>query len=148
MTAINPARQLADSFVVMPQIGRQQIHARFGSPCSRIISAPQSNKKGGVLGAFREAGRTCVARHRVLRGTLARMSKEHAIQAAQQELSGLGLNGTVIDVYRPAQRTRAVIVLSDGKEIRVSGHVAIKLSAMLRSNYLRWRRYAPSPKQA
>ena len=74
------------------------------------------------------------------------MSKEHAIQAAQQELPSLGLNGTVIDVYRPAQRTRAVIVLSDGKEIPVSGHVAIKLSAMLRSNYLRWRRYASSPK--
>ena len=74
------------------------------------------------------------------------MSKQHAIQAAQDELPGLGLKGTVIDVYRPAQRTRAVIVLSDGKEVSVEGHVAIKLSAMLRSNYLRWRRYAAGPK--
>jgi hypothetical protein len=71
------------------------------------------------------------------------MSKEHAIQAAQAELPSLGLQGTVVDVYRPAQRTRAVIVLSDGKQVRVSGHVAIKLSAMLKSSYLRWRRHAP-----
>lgn len=70
------------------------------------------------------------------------MAKEHAILAAQEELPRLGVQGTVIDVYRPSQRTRAVIVLSDGKEVMVRGRVAIKLSAMLRSNYLRWRRYA------
>ena len=70
------------------------------------------------------------------------MAKKHAIQAAQEELPGLGFRGTVIDVYRPSQRTRAVIVLSDGKEVTVNGRVAIKLSAMLRSNYLRWRKYA------
>jgi hypothetical protein len=70
------------------------------------------------------------------------MSKEDAIQAAQAELARLGTEGTVVDVYRVGQRSKAIIVLSDGTELPVGGFAAIKLAAMLRSSYQRWRRYS------
>ena len=69
------------------------------------------------------------------------VAKEQAIQAAQEELLSLRVQGTVVDVHRAGQGPQAIIVLSDGRQLRVNGYVAIKLSAMLRSNYQRWRRY-------
>ena len=68
------------------------------------------------------------------------MSKQHAIRAAQEELRNLRAQGTVTDLYRPGQRAVVIIVLSDGRQLAVNGYVAIKLSAMLKSNYQRWRR--------
>jgi hypothetical protein len=62
------------------------------------------------------------------------MGREHAIQGAQEELAGIGVSGTVTDVQR--HRREAVIVLSDGRTIRVSGLLAIKLLKMLRKRYL------------
>jgi hypothetical protein len=62
------------------------------------------------------------------------MGKQHAIQGAQEALAGIGVSGTVTDVQRHGRE--AIIVLSDGKAIRVSGLLAIKLLKMLSKRYL------------
>jgi hypothetical protein len=62
------------------------------------------------------------------------MGREHAIQGAQEELAGIGVSGTVTAVQK--YRRDAIIVLSDGRAIRVSGLLAIKLLKMLRKRYL------------
>jgi hypothetical protein len=59
-------------------------------------------------------------------------SSAHVIQAAQEELSALGVNGTVIDVRR--EYRSAVIVLDDGPEITATSWTAVKLLKMLRAN--------------
>jgi hypothetical protein len=63
------------------------------------------------------------------------MAKQHAIQAAQGELSPLGVNGTVVDVRR--EYRSAVIVLDDGRKITATSWTAVKLLKMLRANYPR-----------
>jgi hypothetical protein len=62
------------------------------------------------------------------------MGKQHAIQGAQEELAGIGVSGTVTDVQR--HRREAIIVLSDGRTIRVSGLLAVKLLKMRSKRYL------------
>jgi hypothetical protein len=63
------------------------------------------------------------------------MAKQHAVQAAQEELSSLGVDGTVVDVRR--EYRSAVIVLDDGREITVTSWTAVKLLKMLKANYPR-----------
>jgi hypothetical protein len=61
------------------------------------------------------------------------VSKEHAIEGAQEELKFLGASGVVVDVQRTGQDV--LIILEDGKGVRVSGLAAVKLRKMLRGRY-------------
>lgn len=76
----------------------------------------------------------------------AEMAEQHAIAAARDELAARGVKSAVVGIYRPGQRREVVVLLEDGTEYRVQGRLAIKLSTMLRSNYQRWRNYAPKPR--
>lgn len=66
------------------------------------------------------------------------MAVQDAINAAQEELPTLGASGKVVDVRREGRDV--LIVLDDYSSLLVSGFLAVKLSRMLRSDYLRWRR--------
>ena len=76
------------------------------------------------------------------------MSKRHAIVAAQDELHRLGLQETVINVYRSWEPRRVIVVADSGKKHVLDGHVAIKLAAILMSRPRQVRREeAPTKKR-
>ena len=66
------------------------------------------------------------------------MAKEHAIQAAQEELSTLGIRGEVVDV-RLIRVGRVLVALRDGRSITVDRWAAAKLRTLLQHRYPRHR---------
>lgn len=66
------------------------------------------------------------------------MAKEHAIQAAQEELSSLGIREEVVDVQL-VRVGRVLVVLKDGRSITVDRWTAAKLRTVLQHRFPRHR---------
>lgn len=68
------------------------------------------------------------------------MAKEHAIQAAQQDLPETGVQGEVVDVEL-LRVGRVLVKLRDGRNVTVDRWLAVKLRTLLQQRFPR----RPSP---
>lgn len=64
------------------------------------------------------------------------MAKEHAIQAAQQDLSVTGVQGEVVDVEL-LRVGRVLVKLRDGRNVTVDRWLAVKLRTLLQQRFPR-----------